>query len=285
MLLTGLFFSFAPAQTWALDQIDNPLLKVNQWFILLSYNPERYDVTPSMILEYEMAIFDSDHHPPLEPLKEKMILIGYVSLGEAEGYRSYWNAIKDEPWVLNENPNWKDNHYVDVRSTAWHTLLLEKVIPDIIASGFDGVELDTIDTSDFLASAFPEKYAGANEAMIELVRKIHERFPKFLLIANNGFHIMEEIGPYLSGCLVESVHQTYDFETRKFRNTPAEETTYKSRILQEIQTKFHLPIFSIEYVRSGNRKAAQKTLKRSRKLNFKTYFAQTELDQIYPQYN
>jgi len=69
------------------------LAKVREWFILLDYDPARTEVDNQAVSRFQMAILDPDAHPPLSGLKGKMILISYLSLGEASTYRFYWEAV------------------------------------------------------------------------------------------------------------------------------------------------------------------------------------------------
>lgn len=271
------FFNIARAET------ESPLQKIKKWFILLSYNPSIFEITPLTAKGFDMAILDADHHPLLDDLKNHMILIGYVSLGEAEGYREYWERIKDKSWILEENPNWKENHIVDIRNPEWQKLIIDEVIPAMISKGFQGTELDTIDTAEYLEALDSEKYRGAKKAMVEFIRNIRKQYPDFLLISNNGFGILEEIAPYINGCLVESVFYTIDLETNKYKETPGGESTEKTEILQKIIKQYNLPVFDIEYVSRKDKKNISKSIKKSKKSGFKPYAAEKDLSEIYPQ--
>ena len=54
-----------------------------------------------------------------KPDGSRRIVLAYVSIGEAESYRPYWDATwkKQRPeWLLRENPEWKENYAV----CFWH---------------------------------------------------------------------------------------------------------------------------------------------------------------------
>jgi len=191
---------------------------VEKWFILLDYGSLGSDINPYDILEYDMAIVDPDNHFPIEFLKDQIILIAYVSLGEAEIYRKYWEKIKNEEWVLGDNPDWKGNFYVDVRSKEWMDIIIDEVIPPIIEQGFKGIFMDTLDTSIMLEDEDPEKYEGVNDAMVELVKGIHEKYPDLYLISNNGFAILGTVSPYLSGALAEDIYTMPDFDNGGYKD-------------------------------------------------------------------
>ena len=104
--------------------------KIKNWVCVYSS-----DVPVNEIRKFDLAVLDPDSHPGLAGLKDsETLLIGYVSIGEVGDYRWYWNDIKDKPWLLDKNPNW-DSHMIDVRADEWQELLIEQIIPKILAKG------------------------------------------------------------------------------------------------------------------------------------------------------
>jgi cysteinyl-tRNA synthetase len=78
-------------------------------------------------------------------------VIAYLSVGEAETYRSYWNPAwkRSRPeWLAEENPEWAGNVKVRYWHPAWRTLVFgtpESALDRILAAGFDGAYLDIVD--------------------------------------------------------------------------------------------------------------------------------------------
>ena len=60
--------------------------KTERWVVYYT------DKLPASAFEqYDLIAFDSDSHPPIADLKAKgKTLLGYISFGEAEDYRSYY---------------------------------------------------------------------------------------------------------------------------------------------------------------------------------------------------
>lgn len=86
-------------------------------------------------------------------------VVAYVSIGEAEDYRPYWqknwDANKDgkpdaaAPKFLNiENPDWKGNYRVRFWQPEWQQIMLPAV-DKVVAQGFDGIYLDIVDAFEF----------------------------------------------------------------------------------------------------------------------------------------
>jgi cysteinyl-tRNA synthetase len=87
------------------------------------------------------------------------IVLAYMSIGEAEDYRFYWDdAWKpgSPAWLGPENPDWGGNYKVRYWMAGWQGIILgARTGPDksyldrIIDQGFDGVYLDIIDAYDY----------------------------------------------------------------------------------------------------------------------------------------
>jgi cysteinyl-tRNA synthetase len=76
----------------------------------------------------------------------------YVSIGEAEDYRWYWQPewLTNPPsWLGPENPDWPGNYLVRYWDPQWQEIIFgtdSSYVDMVIASGFDGVYLDKIDS-------------------------------------------------------------------------------------------------------------------------------------------
>jgi len=81
----------------------------------------------------------------------RRLVICYMSIGEAEDYRYYWQPewSADPPeWLGEENPNWPGNYKVRYWMPGWQAIITgneDAYLRKIIDAGFDGVYLDIID--------------------------------------------------------------------------------------------------------------------------------------------
>ncbi len=86
----------------------------------------------------------------------RRLVLAYLSIGEAESYRPYWDKSwkRNKPdWLLGENPDWKENYAVCFWKPGWQALMCgspEASLDRIIAAGFDGVYLDKCDVFEDL---------------------------------------------------------------------------------------------------------------------------------------
>lgn len=83
------------------------------------------------------------------------LLISYMSIGEAEDYRPYWNASwqQNRPsWIVAENPDWKGNFKVKYWDKEWQSIIYgngQSYLKKILDAGFDGAYLDIIDAFNY----------------------------------------------------------------------------------------------------------------------------------------
>ena len=85
----------------------------------------------------------------------KRLVICYMSIGEAEDYRYYWNSAwnSSKPnWIVAENPDWPGNFKVQYWNSDWQNIIYknsDSYLDRILSSGFDGVYLDIIDAFEY----------------------------------------------------------------------------------------------------------------------------------------
>lgn len=95
-------------------------------------------------------------------------VVAYLSIGQAESYRGYWQKgwRQDMPeWLRMPDPDWDQNYWVNYWDPHWQQVLF-RYIDAIIAAGFDGLYLDRVD-------AYEEQYAaGHQDDMVQYVSAI-----------------------------------------------------------------------------------------------------------------
>ncbi|MGE0078737.1 MAG: endo alpha-1,4 polygalactosaminidase [Bacteroidales bacterium] len=85
----------------------------------------------------------------------KRLVISYMSIGEAEDYRYYWQQswnISKPNWLDTENPDWEGNYKVKYWNSDWQNIIYgnnNSYLNKILNAGFDGVYLDIIDAFEY----------------------------------------------------------------------------------------------------------------------------------------
>lgn len=154
----------APIQNENSDDITN-LGQVKNFLYLI--NPENYPTKRDFIeavcaTNYDLLIMDLFFNEEeistneIEQLRNKAnggkrMVIAYMSIGEAEDYRYYWQAEwkRGNPsWLDKENPKWKSNYKVKYWNSEWQAIIFD-YLTRITNAGFDGVYLDIIDAFEY----------------------------------------------------------------------------------------------------------------------------------------
>lgn len=134
-------------------------------------NPERFSSKEDFVdalckTNYDMFIIDlfcadekldfSDvQRLKVKPNGAQRQVIAYMSIGEAESYRYYWNPRwkRSKPeWLKKENPSWKENYKVAYWHPEWQKIIFgaeDSYLQKILDAGFDGVYLDIIDAFEY----------------------------------------------------------------------------------------------------------------------------------------
>ena len=136
------------------------------------------------------------------------IVIAYMSIGEAENYRFYWQSgMKpgNPDWLDVENPDWQGNYKVQYWHPEWQNIIFG-YIDRLVAAGFDGAYLDIIDAYEYYDDQ------GRDSAALEMVGFVaaiatyaRERDPDFLIIPQNAAELATLIPPYLD--IVDGIGQ------------------------------------------------------------------------------
>jgi cysteinyl-tRNA synthetase len=183
----------------------NPLLHVKSWGYQLR-GVVAADVAGS---PYDAVVIDyADGERPFSaaqlaamrrrPDGGSRLILAYLSVGEAERYRYYWQTewyVAPPGWLGPENPQWRGNYPVRHWDRAWQRIVYGEpaaYLDRIMAAGFDGVYLDRIDVYPAWEKENPE----AKRQMMDLVAGLGAyakyRQPGFLVVAQNAEELLED---------------------------------------------------------------------------------------------
>jgi polysaccharide biosynthesis protein PelA len=231
---------------------------------------------------FKLIILDSDFHPPLLPLVERgKVLLGYISLGEVEHQRKYFAEVKSQNILLNENQNWKGSYFVDARDGKWAKRVIEELVPHILAQGFDGIFLDTLDNLPELERMDPVKYKGMTQAAVDLVKAIRMHFPQIKIMMNRGYELLPEVANSIDMVLGESVYADYNFDSKNYGKVNHKLYQEQVKILKSAKkVNPAIKIYTLDYCNKNDRKAIAAIYKEQRKNGFIPYVATIALNEI-----
>jgi len=159
-----------PGPPYAVNPNDITALSQTRNFLYL-IDPGEFDDRENFIAvledtEYDLLIVDLffDYQPlsaaEIARLQRKAsggsrLVVAYMSIGEAEDYRFYFNPewIVEPPlWMDAENPDWEGNYKVRYWDREWQAVIYGKpdsYLQKLLDAGFDGVYLDIIDAFEY----------------------------------------------------------------------------------------------------------------------------------------
>lgn len=130
------------------------------------------------------------------PGGEKIVLC-YMSIGQAEDYRFYWQPAWKEnppPWLAEPDPDWSGDYWVRFWDPEWQAIIYgspESYLDRILELGFDGVYLDRVDAYEYWQERGRETAAREMaDFVISLAEYARARHPGFGVFPQNA----EELG-------------------------------------------------------------------------------------------
>lgn len=313
--------SLSDAKTWAyqIQELSKPgavdaLAKSR--YDLLVVEPSRTDWsspedkqfdTPAMVRKLQAS-------PAGDGIHRKLV-IAYIDIGEAEGWRWYWKWSKgwakgkprpaDLPaFIIHPDPDgWANNYPVTFWDPAWKDILLHgensppvadrpyrSVLDEVLQSGFDGVYLDWVEAYDDPSIKKEAAKTGVDTPaeMIKLIGEIREygrkRNPNFVVIQQNAADLLDDHPELLK--VVDAIGQEdvwysgkadCDWKNPKGhdKHTPASETREYLKALKKFRDAGK-PVFTIDYTVED----APATYRRAIAEGFVPYCSRVSLSQL-----
>jgi uncharacterized protein (TIGR01370 family) len=253
---------------------------ITRWWILIGHSNALESIDWRLqARDTEMVILSDDPRLSIGDIPRGTLRLGYLSVGEADRQKTYWRAVQDRPFLVEANPNWPDNVRVDIRDAGWQRLLLEEEVPRLLARGFQGLMLDTIDTVPYLETKDPARFAGSREALRSWLSRLRRRHPEIVLLAN-GTEALADAAPFVDGYVVEGLFATYDFGRRDYRRTTLAERSWKLAQIARAQAAARHPVFSVEYASVGDAALAQWATSESAQLGFRPFVTVKDVNSL-----
>ena len=225
---------------------------------------------------FDLIVFNGHNHPPLKHKSNGYpIYLGYLSLGETHRKGPFWSHTRDKPYLLKKNKYW-DSWLVDIRDPAWQSLIFEKAIPQIFERGFDGIFIDTIDSSLSLRSD------GIEDSILKIIKQIREAYPEKLIAVNRGLTILPAIAPYLDFVVVEDLYSYFSFEEHNYiKVTKETREILLDQVAAGLEANKNLIVLTLDYAGLKQHKLAREAIAFSKKHGFIPYVSTYKLDHIF----
>jgi len=168
------------------------------------------------------------------------IVLCYMSIGQAEDYRFYWDPdwyVNAPEWLNEGDTEWAGDYWVQYWNPEWQRIIYgtpESYLDKIIALGFDGVYLDRVD-----AYVYYQEH-GRKTAASEMVNFILD-FTEYARREKPGFGVFpqnaEELGvmfpDYMKAMTGVGVEDLYYGNPRDHEPSPPEWTAEREAILDQ----------------------------------------------------
>ena len=289
----------APASAQSVDARRAIIRDVKSWAVQY----RRIDVFEVAASPYDMVVID--YRPDVlfgtefpfsaadvklmqrKPDGGRRLVIAYLSVGEAEDYRGYWqrgwttDPSSRPPWIGTENPRWKGNFPVRFWAPEWKSILFGQpnaYLERIIAAGFDGVYLDRVDVYQEFTAENPSAERDMVALVSALSRQAHRLNPRFLVVLQNAEELTSKPVVRLAMDAFAKEDLFYGIEHNGQRNSAAAVATSAKPIrdLKRAGTK----VLLLEYPRDA--KAAAEIRARAKIEGFTLLLADRELVNLSP---
>ena len=210
----------------------------------------------------------------------RRLVMAYLSVGEAETYRSYWRKdwLTAPPvWLAAANEKWPGAYGVRFWEPAWQHIVFEgpaSLLGNILDAGFDGVFLDRVDAY----SDWEGERATAASDMVDLVARLATRARSvdsgFLIIGQNSEGLLTNKRYLANIDAVSKESLLFGRAGEGILNTD-EEVAWSLKYLKPAH-KSGLPVLAIEYLDDPLKKADAR--RRLANLGFLPFFANRLLD-------
>jgi cysteinyl-tRNA synthetase, unknown class len=127
-----------------------------------------------------------------KPDGSRRYVISYMSIGEAEEYRYYWQdgwKTQKPVWLGPENCAWPKAHAIRYWRDEWKDISFRKpdsYIKRIIDAGYDGVYLDRVDMYEWFAKENAKSEAEMVKYIVELSTQAKTWKPGFFVLPQNA---------------------------------------------------------------------------------------------------
>lgn len=269
LVATGLVARAAPAAT-------------GPWRWAIDYGAA---TNPDLARQLDLLVLEPDHARPIAPLRgAATCVLGYLSLGEVEQGRDYAARLRQAGALRAANRDWPDARLVDLRHPAWRELVIGRLIPEILAKGYDGIFLDTVDSAEALALRDPVNNAGMVEAAVGLLAGIRQAFPDIAVLLNRGYAVLPAAASSIDLLLGEAMASRWNFADKRYELASEGDWQWQAQRLRAARAANPaLRLLTLDYWNPADRKTVARLYAREREAGFHPYVATLALDRLLPE--
>ena len=223
------------------------------------------NIDDSFINFYDKVVVEADAIDNIYAIRYPEKMVAYVSVGEIEPWRKTKTPYK-KSWVISKNKTW-NSLIADLRNKEYQNFIFERVA-SLYKKGYRNFFLDTMDAYHVTAKD-KKLFKHQQKALIEIIHKLHKKYPKSELILNRGFELLDKIHNDISAIVAESLISRYDNATKSYSKVPKADYKWILARLKEAK-KYGLDAISIDYS-DGSTKERLEIAKKIKELGITPY--------------
>ena len=240
---------------------------------------------PALARACRLLVLEPHHPRPIAPLRGPgSSLLGYVSFGEIERSRPYFPGLEKAGVLGPANPNWPDARLVDLRHPAWRAAVIDQLVPAILALGYDGIFIDTMDNAEAMERQDPVANKGMIAAGAALIGAVRTRFPKIRIMLNRGYAVLPDVAPKLDYVLGEAMASRWNFAAKRYEMLSDEDWEWQAARLRAARVRNPaLGVMTLDYWDQTDVDHVRSLYARERRAGFRPYVATLALDRLWPE--
>ncbi len=200
-------------------------------------------VSPDQVRNYKMVIIEPDFYSKgeIQALKQNGTkVIAYITLGEVDKNRWYYPKL-EQIGFLGTNESWGSS-YLNLKEQEVISIILDRVLPEIILKGVDGIFLDTVDA---VAPYTERKDLEPN--MVALIKEIRARHPEITIIQNAGLFLLDETHTDVDAVLIEDIASGYDFVKKSYYIKDLAQFNERKDLVISTANEYNIPVFILDF--------------------------------------
>lgn len=278
------------------DQRDRPAITTGPFAGVKSWGYQLRGINHRTIArsDYDVVVIDyADREKPFsaveveamrtKPDGSRRIVLAYISVGEAERYRSYWRPAWQQAapaWLGPENPEWRGNFPVRFWDLDWQKIVFgtkEAYLDQIIAAGFDGAYLDRVDVYTTWEKEVPDAEPRMKTFIAALSSYAKTLQAGFLIVQQNAEELLDD-DTYLAAIDAVAKEDLLYGENHDDRANPVDSVAHSVRLLRRA-ARAGKAIMVVEYLcRRDEIAKAERRI--ARQLGFLPYVGPRTLHQL-----
>lgn len=194
-----------------------------------------------------------------KPNGDRRAVLAYISVGEAETYRSYMKK-GSKRWLTNREQGWAGNKVVKFWDPEWKDIVKSRVRKAIDA-GYDGVYLDRVDTYESIKAPRGSSRAEMIKLVEEVASEARSRRSNAAVAVQNAEELLNDRG-YVSAIDAIGKEDLYHGINHDGRRNNREAVRASERMLKQAKAQGK-GVYVLEYVQGETAKSVRSQAKRA----------------------